>query len=66
MNFTVEFFVRNPFYLDIEADTRDEAEKKAAEILDSTDAFMDTILDYLDRNEFNESDYEFGTTLSTD
>lgn len=64
MDFTVEFFVRNPFYTTVEADSKEEAERIVAERFRDVDAFMDNILAYLDSNEFASSEYDFGTTLS--
>lgn len=64
MEFTVEFFVRNPFYTTVEADSKEEAEAIVEQRFRDVDAFMDDILAYLDSNEFANSEYDFGTTLS--
>lgn len=64
MTFTVEFFVRNPFYVEVEADSKEEAERIVLERFMSVDSFMDDILYYLNRNEFNDAQYDLGTTLT--
>lgn len=63
MEFAVEFFVRNPFYATVKADSKDEAERIVAKRFEDVDAFMDDILAYLNSNEFNDAEYDFGTTL---
>lgn len=64
--FTVEFFVRNPFYTTVKAESREEAERLVRERFEDVNAFMDAILAYFDYNEFDGSDYNFGTTLNAE
>lgn len=62
--FTVEFFVHNPFYITINADSREQAEQRASAILNHPEELARAISEYIETNEIVNSEYSFGTTLT--